>query len=295
MRVNPNPMPDLLAALNRTRQDTEDALLELSSGRRVNQPSDDPAAAAILVQNHDQITFTARYLQSLASIQGEFQTADSALNSVILVMQRALTLGVEGANGTLSDNDRAAVAAELQGIQDQLVSLGNTTFQGRALFAGTLTSSPPFVKDNTVPSGVRYLGNDAVNSVQIGDGYQIPVNKPGSQLFVAPGHDIFQAMTGLTQAMQSNSGFTAALSSLRDAFDYTSGQRVFYGNTLNQTESQSTYLGSAKLQLSQQENTLAAADVSAAASRLVNSQNATNATLAAIGRISQLNLFDFLK
>ncbi|PYX27187.1 MAG: hypothetical protein DMG80_19280 [Acidobacteria bacterium] len=76
MRVNPNPMPDLLAALNRTRQDTEDALLELSSGRRVNQPSDDPAAAAILVQNHDQITFTARYLQSLASIQGEFQTAD---------------------------------------------------------------------------------------------------------------------------------------------------------------------------------------------------------------------------
>jgi hypothetical protein len=48
VRVNPNPMPDLLAALNRTRQDTEEALRELSSGRRVNQPSDDPAAAAIL-------------------------------------------------------------------------------------------------------------------------------------------------------------------------------------------------------------------------------------------------------
>jgi flagellar hook-associated protein 3 FlgL len=149
MRVNPYPMPDLLAALNRTRQDTQEALLELSSGRRVNQPSDDPAAAAILVQNHDQTTVTARYLQNLSSIQGQFQTADSALSSVILVMQRALTLGVEGANGTLSDTDRAAVAAELQGIQDQLISLGNTSFQGRTLFAGTLTNSPPFVKDNT--------------------------------------------------------------------------------------------------------------------------------------------------
>jgi flagellar hook-associated protein 3 FlgL len=255
-------MPDLLAALNRTRQDTEEALRELSSGRRVNQPSDDPAAAAILIQNHDQATFTARYLQSLSSIQGEFQTADSALNSVILVMQRALTLGVEGANGTLSDTDRSAVAAELQGI---------------------------------VASGVRYVGNDAVNAVLIGDGYQIAVNKPGSQLFTAPGHDVFQDMTGLIQAMQSNSGFTAALSSLRDAFDYTSGQRVFYGNTMNQAQSQATYLGSAKLQLSQQENTLAAADVASAASRLVNSQNATNATLAAFGRLSQLNLFDFLK
>ena len=295
MRVNPNPMPDLLASLNRTRQDTEEALLELSSGRRVNQPSDDPAAAAILVQNHDQAIFAARYLQSLSSIQGQFQTADSALNSVILVMQRALTLGVEGANGTLSDNDRAAVAAELQGIQDQLISLGNTTFQGRALFAGTLTNSSPFVKDNTVASGVRYDGNDAVNTVQVGDGYQIAVNKPGSQLFIAPGHDIFQAMANLIQAMQSNTGFTTAMVSLRDAFDYTSGQRVFYGNTMNQAQAQSTYLDTAKLQLSQQENTLASADIADAASRFVNSQNATNATLAAIGRLSQLNLFDFLK
>src|SRR6266850_4764722 len=126
MRVNPNPMPDLLAALSRARQTTEDALRELSSGRRVNQPSDDPAASAILVQNHDQTIFTARYLQSLGSIQSQFQTADSALSSVILSLQRAITLGVQGANGTLSDADRAAIASELQGIQDQLVSLANT-------------------------------------------------------------------------------------------------------------------------------------------------------------------------
>jgi flagellar hook-associated protein 3 FlgL len=286
MRVQPNPMPDLLAALNRTRLDTQQALLELSSNRRVNQPSDDPAAAAILVQNHDQTISTARYIQSLSSIQGQFQTADSTLSSVILVMQRALTLGVQGANGTLSDSDRAAVTSELQGIKDQLISLANTTFQGRALFAGTMINSPPFVPDNTSPSGVRYDGNAAVNAVQIGDGYRIAVNKPGSQLFMAPGHDVFQAMTGLVQAMQSNTGFTAAMSSLRDAFDYTSGQRVFYGNTLNQAQAQSTYLGSAKLQLSQQENNLVAADLADAASRLVNSETATNATLAAIGRIS---------
>lgn len=295
MRVNPTPMPDLLAALSRTRRDTQQALLELSSGRRVNQPSDDPAAAAVLVQNHDQTTFTARYLQSLSSIQGQFQTADAALSSVIVALTRALSLGVEGANGTLSDTDRAAVAGELQGVQDQLVSLANTSFQGRPLFAGTLTNSSPFVADNTSPSGVRYDGNDAVNTVQIGDGYQIAANKPGSQLFVAPGHDVFLAMSGLIQAMQSNSGFDAAITALRDAFDYISGQRVFYGNTMNQALAQTNSLGNVKLQLSQQENTLASTDFEDAASRLVNSQAATNSTLAAIGRISQLSLFDYLK
>jgi flagellar hook-associated protein 3 FlgL len=295
MRVNPNPIPDVLAALNRTRQDEQEALLQMSSGRRVNQPSDDPAAAAVLIQNRDQATFTARYLASLDSLQGQFQTADSALSSVVLALQRALTLGVEGANGTLSDQNRAAIVGELQGIQDQLLSLANTSFQGRYLFSGTVTATPPFAKDNTVPSGVRYDGNDTINAVQIGDGYRMAANQPGSQLFVAPGHDMFQAMTGLIQAMQSNSGFDAALASVRDSFDHLSGQRVFYGNAMNQGQSQSNYLGTAKLQLSQQQNTLAGADIEAAASNLVRAQNSTNATLAALGRISQLNLFDYLK
>src|SRR5882672_2848018 len=271
MRVNPNPMPDLLAALSRARQTTEDALRELSSGRRVNQPSDDPAASAILVQNHDQTIFTARYLQTLTSIQGQFQTADSALSSVIVSLNRALTLGVQGANGTASDADRAAIATELQGIQDQLVSLANTSFQGGPLFAGTLTSSPPFVKDNTLPSGVRYDGNDAVNQVQIGDGYQIVANKPGSQLFTAAGHDVFQAMAGLIQAMQTNTGFDVAITALRDSFDFISSQRVFYGNAMNQGLAQTTSLGTTKVQLAQQENTLVASDIEAAASRLVSS------------------------
>src|SRR6266850_1034518 len=256
MRVNPNPMPDLLAALGHARQTTEQALRELSSGRRVNQPSDDPAASAILVQNHDDTVFTARYLQTLTSIQGQFQTADSAISSVIVSLNRALTLGIQGANGTLSDANRASIAVELQGIQDQLISLANTSVQGSPLFAGTLTSSPPFVKDSTLPSGVRYDGNDAVNTVQIGDGYQVAANKPGSQLFTAAGHDVFQAMAGLIQAMQTNTGFDAAIVSLRDSFDFISGQRVFYGNAMNQGQVQSTSLGAAKVQLAQQENAL---------------------------------------
>jgi flagellar hook-associated protein 3 FlgL len=295
MRVNPNPFPDILAALNQTRQDQETALLQLSSGRRVNQPSDDPAAAAVLVENRDRATFNARYLANLDSLQGQFQTADSTINSVVLALQRAVTLGVEGANGTLSDQDRAAITGELQGIQDQLVSLSNTSFQGRYLFSGTVTATPPFAKDNTVASGVRYDGNNAINTVQIGDGYRMAANQPGSQLFIAPGHDMFQGMTDLIQAMQSNTGFSAAISSVRDSLDHLSGQRVFYGNAMNQGQSQSNYLGTAKLQLSQQENSLAGADIEAAASHLVNAQNSTNATLAALGRISQLSLFDYLK
>ena len=102
-------------------------------------------------------------------------------------------------------------------------------------------------------------------------------------------------MNGLIQAVQANTGIDTAITTLRDSFDFISTQRVFYGNTLNQAQSQTTNLGNTKLQLSQQENTLVSVDIESAASRLVNSQAATNATLAAIGKISQLSLFDFLR
>jgi len=295
MRVNPNYMPDLLTALNQTQLDAQQALLQIASGRSVNQPSDNPASAALLIANNDQATFTNGYLQSLTSVQGQLQTADSTLSSVTTALQRAISLGVEGANGTLSDDNRSAVASELQGIQDQILSLANTSFQGRYIFSGTVTRMPPYAADSTVASGVRYDGNDAVNTVTVGNGYQMAINQPGSQLFSATGHDVFAALNSLVQALQSNSGYQAAITSVRDAYDHLSAQRVFYGNSMNQAQSQVTYLNAAKLQLSQQENTLGGVDLAAAATRLTTAENNTQATLAAISKYAQMNLFDYLK
>jgi flagellin-like hook-associated protein FlgL len=131
--------------------------------------------------------------------------------------------------------------------------------------------------------------------VQIGDTYSIAVNKPGSQLFMAPGNDMFQGMSDLIQALQSNTGYDTAIASVRNAFDSISAQRVFYGNVMNQADSQTTWLNNAKLQLSGQANTIGGADIIAAATRLASDQTSLSATLAAMGRFQQMSLFDYLK
>lgn len=295
MRVNPYPIPDLLAALNQTQLETLQATTEISTGRSVNEPSDNPTAAALLVENNDQATFNSGYLQSLDAVQGQLSTADSTLSSVVTALQRAISLGVEGANGTLSDGDRAAIATELQGIQSELVSLANTSYQGRFVFAGTNTSAPPFVVDNSVPSGVSYVGNTDVNQVSIGSGYKLAVNVPGSQLFSAAGNDVFLSINNLIQALQTNTGIDTAVSAVGAASSYISAQRVFYGNAENQATSQTTYLNTAKLQISQQQNTLGGADLAVAATELTQAGIDTQATLAAISKLSQNNLFDYLK
>jgi len=295
MRVNPNSMPDLLNALAQTEQQQNTELLQLSTGRRVNQPSDDPAAEAQLIENKAESAQADSFQQCLSSINGQFQTADSTLSSIETQLQRAITLGTQAANqGTLSDNDRLAIANELQGIQNQLVSLANTSYQGVFLFSGTVQTQP-FVVDASVPSGVRYAGNTGLNRVTVGAGYQLQVNLPGSQLFSATGSDVFQSMTDLIQSVQTNSNIGDSVAEVNKAFTYLSTQRVFYGNAMNQVTSQQNFLSSETVELSTQENTIAGADISVVASNLVQTENARQAALQAIGRMPPRSLFDFLQ
>jgi flagellar hook-associated protein 3 FlgL len=277
MRVNPNPMPDLLASLNETQLDAEVASLQISTGRSVNEPSDNPTAAALLVENNDQATFTSGSLQTLSAVQGQLSTADSTLSSITTALQQAVSLGVEGANGTESASDQAAIVVQLQGIQTELISLANTTYQGNYLFAGTATGTEPYTADANDPSGVSYAGNTGSNQIAVGNGCQIATNVPGSQLFSASGNDVFLAVNNLSSASS-----------------YLSAQRVLYGNAMSQATSETNYLNTAKLQISQQETTLGGADEAAAATNLSQAQTNTQAALAAISKMSEDNLFNYL-
>jgi flagellar hook-associated protein 3 FlgL len=295
MRVNPNTLPDLLSAIDQTQQQINIDLEQISSGQSVNVPSDDPAAAASLVQNANQTSAVDQFLRSIGSIQGEAQNADSAVSSVITALQRAISLGVEGASGTLNPSDRAAIATEVQGIQSQLLSLANLSYQGSYVFAGTATQTAPYVLDAASPSGVQYVGNAGTNSITLGNQYTLQTNLPGSQLFSAPGSDMFQAVQDLITGLQTGTGIAAAVGEVSTAYNYIDAQRVFYGNTENQLSSQQTYLNSETVQLAQQQNTLGGTDLAAAISNLTSAETSQQATLEAIGSTGHTDLFDYLK
>lgn len=295
-RVNPNPTPDLLAAIAQDRQAENTALQQLSTGLQVNQLSDNPAAAASDVLVHVQTGQDDQYLQNISDLQSQFQTADATLSSVVQAVTQAISLGVEGANGTLNDSDRQAVAEQLTGIRDQVLSLANQTYQGNYLFAGTATSTQPFTLDATQPNGVVYNGNEGVNSVQLASGLTSAINVPGDQIFTNASGNLIGSLNNLITAVQNNSGIAAANTSLNQAFSELNVQRVFYGNALQQFQSTQTFLNSDKLQLSQQENTLVGADMSVSATNFQQASLATEAILSATGQIlSSMNLLNFLK
>jgi flagellar hook-associated protein 3 FlgL len=297
MRVNPNFTPTILTDLWQSQAQEQTAIQQLATGKRVNVPSDDPAAAAAEVQNKAFQSQNDQYLQNTSSLEGLLQTADSALSSVVTALNRAIGLGVQGANGDLSSSDRQAIAQQVQDLQKQVVQLANVSYQGSYIFGGTVTQSAPFALDSTQPSGVRYDGNTTVNSVEIAQGRSIPVNVPGSQIFQGAAGDVMDSLHQMIIALQTGdiAGVGTATTQVRGALDYLSQQRVFYGSAVNQLNANQSFLQQEQVNLQTRENTLVGVDMAKAATDLSRAQTAHNAALAAIARVLPQSLLDYLK
>jgi flagellar hook-associated protein 3 FlgL len=296
IRVNPNPLPDLLTAIQQSEQNISTAEQQLSSGLKVNQLSDNPAAASGDVLNRNQFSQDDQFLQNISTLQSRFQVADSTLSNVVTALTRAISLGTEGATGTLSTQDRQAITAEVQGIQTQVASLANTQTPSGYLFSGTAVNTQPFTL-NTTTGAVTYNGNAAVASTQLSTGNSIDTNVPGSQLFQNASGSVFGSLQDLATALQSNNTTNVgnAVTEVQNALSTLDTQRVFYGNALNQINQSESFLNQDQLNLSTQQNALVAVDPATAASDLVQAETDNQAILSASGRTLSLpNLLSFL-
>jgi flagellar hook-associated protein 3 FlgL len=296
MRVNPNMQADMLSYLQVSQTQEQTAIEQLATGLRVNVPSDDPAAAAANLVNNAALGADDQFVQNIDSVQQTMTSADSTLSSVITQLTQAISLGVEGGNGTLSASDQQAIAQQVSGIKDQIFSLANTSFEGVYLFGGTATSSAPFTEDASSSSGVQYVGTEQTNQIQIGEGQQIATSVPGDQLFGSGATGIFGSLQTLINALQSGSSSDVgtATEQLRTAFDGVNTSRVFYGNALSGLTEQENYLGQEKVNLTNNENQLVAADPTTAASEMSQASVAQQAALEAVAKAQSLNLLNYL-
>ena len=295
IRLNPDLVPELLTAVMQSQQNMATATDQLSSGKKVNQLSDNPAAVAALVVNHNQASQDDQYLTNLNDLQSKFQVADSTMSNVVTVLTRAISLGTEGATGTLSDSDRQAIAQEVQGLLGQMVGLANTTYQGTYIFAGTAVTTQPFAQDPATLA-VAYNGNSNTTSVQLTNGTSINSGVPGDQLFENASGSVFGALQDLYNSLTTNTGIPAAVTEVQDALNTVSEQRVFYGNALNQISMSENFLNQDTVNLRSQENNLVGVDAATAASNLAQAQTVYQSQLAATARVLNLpNLLSFLQ
>ncbi|MGC2210607.1 MAG: flagellar hook-associated protein FlgL [Candidatus Korobacteraceae bacterium] len=298
MRVNPNFNSDMINYIEQAQQAVDNASEQLSTGRRVNLPSDDPAADAAMVQENSQSASIDQYTANSDSLTDVLNTGDSTLSSVVTLMQQASSLAIEGSGSGMSQSDLSSIAAQVSDIQSQMLSLANTSFGGQYIFGGTASTTPPYVADASTPGQIDYVGNSQQNQVQIGTGVSVAANLPGSSIFSQSGANVFDALQSLTTALQSGNttNIASAGTAITTALNAVSTAQVFYGNTVDELSSNESWLSQEKLNITSYQNTLVASNTAAAATDATQAETVLSASVAAAAQIDQqANLLNYLQ
>lgn len=300
-----NPSTNLfLTELSRVQATISITTEQVTSGYRINQPSDDPDQISPLLQLQANLNQNQTISQNLTVIQPEAASADQAIGSAIQLLDQALNAGAQGANSTATQQSRTILAQQVQAIQQQMVSIANTQVSGRYIFSGDQSQSPSYSYDASQTNGVqRLITPAATRQVQLGNNSTITLDQTAQNVFDARNLDdsyatgnVFAALNALSVALSSNSepDTVTAQSMLESASSYLNVQEGSYGNAQNRIAASITQLATEKTTLQQQISAIRDTDVVQAALQLTSAETQSQAALAAEGKLPHTSLFDFL-
>jgi flagellar hook-associated protein 3 FlgL len=281
-------------------QDQMDTTAEqLSSGKRINQPSDDPYGASLAVQLNSDMAGLSNYSSSITDGTAWSAAADTSLQNMQGMVQRVQELVVGAANGTESATDRAAAATEVTQLAAALKQEANTQYDGQYIFSGTATGTPPY----SAATGDVFQGNTSAVTRQIGPNSPLQVNADVSSVLGSgtSANDGKLLDTLNTIAADLNGGSPAQLSDLSTRLtSLQSNQNTLLqlqatvGSTTNRLS-----LAATRIQGLQTSDTAALsndqdADMAATMTTYSNQQAAFQAALRAGANIVQSSLMQFL-
>lgn len=183
MRITNNTLTDgYLRNLSRNLDQMQKYQNQLSSGKEVSKPSDNPMVVSKIMNLENSIKTNEQYNRNIDDALGWVKTADGSLGEVTSSLLRARDLIIYGANGTLSETDRSALADEVEQLSGQLTQVLNTNYDGRYIFGGQATTKPPFGQE--ADGTMKYNGNGENISREIAQGVNVEIPNRGDLLTI---------------------------------------------------------------------------------------------------------------
>lgn len=173
---------------------------QISSGKRILTPADDPVASTKIMRLTDELNATKQYSSNIDAASNNLSLEESSLNGVSELIQRMQELTLSAGNtASLSQHEYQALASEVDSRIEELLNLANTrNANGDYIFAGHKSSTPPFVGDSL--SGFKYYGDEGQQFIKAANNTYIPATDSGKSIFV----DIPSAHNTLTTYANPN-------------------------------------------------------------------------------------------
>ncbi len=270
---------------------------QISTGKKVNRPSDAPAGARRILNIRSEGIRLDHYASNVQTATQSLNFNASTLQNTINTLQRIQELTMQGVSNTTDQDGRNTIASEINQLVESILQSANSTRSGRYSFAGTATKTVPFEATrnaNGEISAVTYKGNREKIEYQISAGTTVQVNQTGNEIFI--GNKLFSSIINIRDSLASGAVTSAQgeLDNLNNAHNSVLNAIAKAGGVANTLELTGNRIADTKLSLNEVLATAESADLTELVLKLKEQENIFQASLASGSVIFNTSILDYL-
>jgi len=296
MRVSSSQTATLmLQCLQNNYAEYSEVAEQMSTGLRVNAPSDDAVSYTRLQSLSSQQAKITQYQENIETAESMLSASETQFSSMSDVMSELRQLAVQAGNGTYDSDDLASIAEEMQSLLDTMVDLANATdSDGTYLFSGSNSDDAAITVDSS--GNYTYLGDDSQLSVVVSEGVTVAATDNLSDIFFSSGDNFFNDMSDLISGLSSSDDVSTLVSDMLTSIDDTATNLNTAISSIGARSNELDALNSAHAETLLYSETLSSTigdmDYSEAAVRSEELMTTIEATQSVISNVLSLSLFD---
>ncbi len=282
---------NLLNSINQTQNSLSKSQNEIATGTAVSKASDDPTSFAKATQFRNTIANNQNYLSNINYATGWIDNTTALLDGLYEQITQALQVATSGADAANSDSTRQTLAGEVEGIINDVIAMANSTYLGKNVFAGTITTGgTPFNYDGT---GVTYNGNADLITNRVAENNDIAINITGNQLTDT---GLFRSLIDLRNALNNNDpdAVAATMDSLNSTANNITSLNSALGSKSSQLEVIKNRLETANTNLESILSSLTDADTAVSLIEYSTAETAYQAALEIAGEALNMSILNFI-
>ncbi|MGR9048798.1 flagellar hook-associated protein FlgL [Halobacillus faecis] len=265
---------------------------QLSTGKKISRPSQDPVVAMKGINYRQQVTEVEQFQRNIGEVHNWMDNSDAALDKATQAMQRVRELTVQASNDTYDEGQRENIAKEIRQLKEHIGSIANTKVNDKYIFNGSNTTEAPFDMDDLEGSVPPW--NDPVN-IEVSSGVKIQTNVTPGNVF---NQQLFEDLENFASALEGDTT-QRDLGDFIESFDGHIGnivnERADLGARMNRVELIEDRLESQKVSATKMMSDNEDADIEKVITDLKTQESVHRAAMGVGARIIQPTLMDFLR
>lgn len=263
---------------------------QISSGKRIRKPGDDPFAAEQALGMRSVLRANESYQRSIGLASSWLGATEQALNTVTDVMSRVSVLALAASNDTIGQGERDAIAAEVEELLAHVVQAGNTQHQARYIFGGFQTAAEPFTLEADL--SISYHGDQGAILREISPGETMQINFPGDEAFA----DVCATLRAFVDIVRNDpDAIEGCRTAIEGASNHVAMLTAIIGTRARNLTERQERLTDVDTSIREQLSKVEDIDLAEALMNLASQETSYQALLRVAARLPQPTLFEYLR